>query len=440
MIQGHELFEQDNLTWLSDRNYLMGFYFDEDNEFNNEHRAFSGPVVATIAVVSIAILAILLIVLANNNTTSGKRNLANSQMMAKSTPTPIVTAVDVAKSYTDAYGNKDIESLYNDKKLRAEDLDFWDMYDNNEPMIVTHKEDDSEDLNGSKKNTETGDADEGSDNNAGEGSDGDADENADKDADEDSDEAADEEPEPTPTPEPEEELLKDVKLNTIDYTNLKKVNQQMSYYLNGNKISKLGVDINSDCGTVDFAALKQNGVDFVMLKVGARGYDSGVISMETNFERNLKAALENNLGVGLYFSSRAVTVAEATEEADYCMSQTYSYDIKYPIAFSYDGELFDESRTDILNRDDRTKMAEAFLKEIESQGYTAMIYGSEDYILDDIIPDKLLQRYDVMLNDSSSMPEYPYLYKMWKYNNNLSVPGIEGVTGYIISFVDYSGR
>lgn len=395
----------------------MGYFYNDDDEFNDAHRSFSVPVMGTIIAVSVIVLVILLLVFASNNSTSGHRNRANAEMMAKETPTPKVTAVDVAKSYTDVYGNKDIEGLYNDKKLRAEDFDFWDMYKNEDNVVTVEATPTPE---SSPKPEETPSPDSSST--------------------------------PTPSPSPseenekkdeaeeEDELLEGVRTNSIDFTSLKQVNDKMEYYLNGNKVSKLGIIISKESGVVDYSVLKDQGIDFVMLKVGGRGYDSGVINMEDNFERNLRGASEAGLGIGLYFSSRAVTVAEATEEADYCMSQVGDTKINYPIGFSFDGEMFDEARTDILDQEDRTRMAESFLREVESQGYVPVIYGSEDYILEDIIPDKLLQRYDVMLNDTSSIPKYPYFFKLWNYKNNLSIQGVEGMTGYVISFVDYSSR
>ena len=383
----------------------MAFFNNDNDDFNSEHHAFSGPVLLTIGLVSGAILVILLIVLASNNSMSGKRNFQNQTMLNKATPTPeFMTAADVAAAYTDEYGNKDIERLYRDKKLRAEDFDFWNMYDNDK-HFTPH------------------------------------DERADEEADR-TEETPSLSPSPSPTPEgsPEPELLKNVELNKLDFTNIKSVNDQMGYYIDGNKISKLGVDISEENGVVDFGLLKANGVDFVMLRAGSRGYDSGLIKPDNEFEKNIKAASEEGLDIGVYFSSRAVTVEEATQEASFCVEHMEEYKVKYPVCFYFEGELFDSARTDTLEREDRTKMAEAFLSYVSNHGYTGALYGTQKYVLEDLVPDGILKKYDVALIDSNKIPEYPYQYKLWKYSGNEMIPGLEKPGAYIISFVDYAGR
>lgn len=390
----------------------MSQNYQDDDEFNSSHRSFSGPVLVAIGVVSGLILVILLLVLATNNTNSGKNNLKNTQMKNPQSTEAPQTAEDVARSYTDAYGNKDIEALYRDGKLRADDLDFWNMYGDKSSVIK------SQDVESTPKALE---------------------EESEEEESLKSTPDADETPTPSATPEVEE-LIEDIKLNTLDYTNLKTVNQRMHYYVNGNEISKLGVVISEDSGIVDFQALKSNEIDFVMIKVGSRGYDSGVISLDSNFLQNIKAADEAGVKVGLYFSSRAVTVQEAIDEANYCIDQASGYKISYPIAFEFEGKLFDETRTDFLDEDGLTKMADAFLKQVEGRGYEAILAGNEDYLLKETKPEKLLHDFSVCLDDQGSMPTFPYQFKMWKYLTNVSVPGVEKPASYIISFVDYAGR
>lgn len=380
-----------------------------NDDFDDEQRAFSMPVVIMTAVVSGIILVILLIVFATNKT-SNKNPMLNPYLK---------NDLDKTNSTDNAYartGDEDYEDLYREGKLRAEDLDIWDMYGR----------DSSSDSSSSDSSEEPSEVS----------------------SDDETEDEASPSPSPSATSSPdkedsesdEDELLDGVKENTINYANLQIIDNKMVYKLNGEKISHLGVMISADNGIVDFATLKANGIDFVMIKVGSRGYSSGVINADDNFLRNVKAASENGLAIGLYFSSRAITVNEAREEAEYCISQTYEYDIKYPIAFVFEGELVDAARTDILERDELTKVADAFLTEVRLQGKNAIVYGDEKFLLKDLDPKNLLREYDVFLNDQSLMPEYKYQFKLWRYSVNQSIPGIERGGDYIISFVDYAGR
>ena len=386
-----------------------------DNEFENEHRAFSGPVMLTIGIVSGAILMILIFVFASNNATSGKNNLRNANLKAKATEEPDQTAIDIAANYTDENGKKDIEKLYKDKKLRAEDFDFWDIDNGSGTIRKSHSDDGIQDSTAS--------------------TDGNLSQNPESETD------SETSPMPDISPSPEkEELLKDVNENPLGFTNLKIVNNKMQYSVNNDIVSKLGADVSFDSGVVDFNMLKDNGVDFVMLKVGSRGYDSGLLTSDPNFDRNYKAAKEAGMGIGLYFASRAVNVEEAIEEADFCMNQVMGNGIDYPVAFVFEGQTFDNARTDVLDREGKTKVAEAFLKTIKNRGATPVLYGNEDYILNDIIPDNIIKEFDVYLSNQDSIPIYPYQYNMWKYIKNVVIPGIENPSSYIISFVDYQAR
>ena len=69
-----------------------------------------------------------------------------------------------------------------------------------------------------------------------------------------------------------------------------------------------------------------------MLKVGARGYSSGNIVSDENFQDNLKAAKKAGLDIGVYFCSQAVSKAEAREEADELLDAISGSSVKYPVA------------------------------------------------------------------------------------------------------------
>lgn len=389
---------------------MAGYYYTDDNKSNKRKKKARGPVVLTTLIVSGAVLAILLIVLATNNSSSGSRNFANNQMLNSASEPETTTALDVANGYVDEHGNKDIERLYEENKLRAEDLDIWNMYPDRGRASKT---DNTPKPSESEAPTDDPSASGSPDPSAS--------------------------PESTASPSPDG-LIEGVKPNNLDYTNIKVIDDKMTYSVDGNKISKLGVDISEDSGVVDFGMLKNNGIDFVMIKVGSRGYDSGVINEDANFERNIKAASENGLGIGLYFCSRAVTVNEASDEAKYCMAMSENYLVDYPIAYVYEGEVFDTARTDILTKEDLTKLADAFLSTVKNNGHTPAIYGNGDFILNSVEADKLLKNYDVWLYDTNLMTEYPYQFKLWKYKNSVMIPGMEKPGAYTVSFVDYSGR
>lgn len=378
---------------------------DEDNE-----RGISTPVIYTIVAVSALILIILAFVFISNN----QNNANRGTVQEKATPSPEKSSEEEIGF---PEGQKDIEALYKEHKLRSEDLDFWDMYQDNEPEILTE---DSQSPEPSAEST----------------------------------------PEPSTEPTDEEkaadgkhvlvsymdgtqewlEIDEDLPVNDYDFTKLKTKNGKMTYYDGNKKLSRLGIELSEDSGNVDFEALKEDGIDFVMLKVGERGYGTGLISTDINFTSNMEAAAKAGMDVGVYFCSQAVTVEEAVEEAKFVTDQLIPYDITFPVALRMESILSDTARTDILDAKQRTEIAEAFLNDVESAGYDPILYGERNFLLTEILPSELLKECEVWLTDQNPIPDYPYQFKMWEYAVGTTVSGVEKEVNMTISFVDYSRR
>ena len=68
--------------------------------------------------------------------------------------------------------------------------------------------------------------------------------------------------------------------NTYDYTKLVSQSGVMKYYVDGTKTSYFGLDISKTQGYIDYSKIAKEGVDFVMLRVGARGYSTGQLVMD----------------------------------------------------------------------------------------------------------------------------------------------------------------
>lgn len=367
-----------------------------------EERGGGTPVTYMIIGVSVIILVILSIVLVSNN----QKPAGNKVTAAAPSPQP-AESPEITFSEEEA----DIETLYREKKLRAEDLDIWDMYEETEPEVVA-------------------------------------------------------EPTSSPTPEPSHEptdeekaadgkhtlvsykdgtqewleISEDIPLHTYDFTKMKSVNGKMAYYEGNQKLSYLGVDLSKTNGTVDFETLKSNGVDFVMLQLGSRGYESGLVSLDENFVTNITEAQRVGLEVGVYFSSQAVTVEEAAEEAKFVTDNLIPYSINYPVAFKMEPIKNDTSRIDYLDTEQKTRIAEAFLSTVEREGYHTILYGDKQWLLTELLWEEILPDYEVWLNDKNALPDYPYQFKMWEYAGGETVAGVSTPVNYTISFVDYSRR
>ena len=80
-------------------------------------------------------------------------------------------------------------------------------------------------------------------------------------------------------------------------------------------VSKVyGIDVSYYQGNIDWKKVKNSGVEFVIIRVGYRGYGSaGTLVEDPKFKTYLDGATKAGLKVGVYFYTQAITTAEARQ-------------------------------------------------------------------------------------------------------------------------------
>ena len=235
-------------------------------------------------------------------------------------------------------------------------------------------------------------------------------------------------------------ISKYITKNIYDYTNLSDLDGIKEYTYNNRVVSAFGVDVSKDQGYIDYVKLQKAGVDFVMIRVGARGYSSGQITIDEYFEDNIRRASGAGLDIGVYFLSQAITEEEAEEEAELVIDKIKDYKLIYPVAFVMEYTEGDTARVEALNKNEKSMVARAFLKKIEEAEYKPILYGTKAWLIKYIELNKVVSDFDVWLSEDADMPTYPYEFTMWQYNKKGSISGISGDVSFNISFVDYSLR
>lgn len=229
--------------------------------------------------------------------------------------------------------------------------------------------------------------------------------------------------------------------NTFDFTRMEDNAGLKRYMENGRKISYVGVDISKHTGKIYFPSLKAAGIDYVMIRLGSRGYSSGQIALDENFKTNIDGALEAGLDVGIYFYSQAVSQDEAVQEANFVVQnlEPYRGKVKYPVAFNMGFVSNDKSRVEGLSREDKTNVTISFAEAVKAAGYVPMVYGDKEWLIKEVDLAKL-QDYDIWLSQEEDIPDYPYRYAMWQYDTDGILNGIDGGADLNICFVGYSER
>jgi len=210
------------------------------------------------------------------------------------------------------------------------------------------------------------------------------------------------------------------------------------YYENGELASYTGIDVSSFNGYIDFDAVKNYGIDFVIVRLGGRGYGSeGVIFEDDYALRNLTEARKAGLMVGAYFFSQAITPEEAVEEANFCLDLLDGFYLDYPLVF--DWETIDSSenpRTEDISAETLTECAKAFCDTVNNAGYIPCLYtdAKKSYMKFDL---SKLQGVDIWYAFYNDEPDMYYNYMMWQYSCTGYVDGIEGDVDLNICFKNY---
>jgi GH25 family lysozyme M1 (1,4-beta-N-acetylmuramidase) len=216
-----------------------------------------------------------------------------------------------------------------------------------------------------------------------------------------------------------------------------------------------GIDVShyqSDAGAIDWKAVKESGVTFAIIKCGGRSIGSdGKLYKDAAFEQNIVGALANGIQVGIYFFSQATTTAEASAEADYCLSLIQKYKITYPVAFDWEsGTGYRVNKAKISNTL-LTNICITFADKIAAAGYTPMIYFCRNDWYGRVNATALTSRYKVWLayyfkayyytsrqwQVGDDGPEFEYNYDMWQYGVTNTVAGINTYTDMDVAMFSY---
>lgn len=187
-----------------------------------------------------------------------------------------------------------------------------------------------------------------------------------------------------------------------------------------------GIDVSVFQGDINWDRVKSDGIDFAFIRVGGRGYGpNGVMFEDEKFYENCQNACNAGLDVGVYFFSQAISVEEAVEEAEFVLNAVKDFPITLPVVFDWETMDFSGARTEGIKGEQVTRFAEAFCNTVLNGGYEPMVYLNREfgyfiYNLEDV------SRYNIWLAEYSELPTFYYNYKVWQYDKNGVVDGIEG--------------
>ncbi len=192
-----------------------------------------------------------------------------------------------------------------------------------------------------------------------------------------------------------------------------------------NAETALGIDVSSFQKEVDWEQVAQAGIEYVMIRVGFRGYgEKGGLVEDKYAQANYQGAKNAGLKVGGYFFSQAITTDEAVEEAEYVLELTKDWEMDLPVGFDWECHT-QEYRTAGVDAQTLTDCTKAFCETIAENGQDVLIYVNPADSPKQMHWEELTQ-HGLWLGQYAETLDHPQKVAMWQYTNQGKVPGISG--------------
>jgi GH25 family lysozyme M1 (1,4-beta-N-acetylmuramidase) len=186
-----------------------------------------------------------------------------------------------------------------------------------------------------------------------------------------------------------------------------------------------GVDLSKWSNTVNFKALKDAGVDFVILRVGSN------TNIDPKFESYYKEAKKVGLDVGVYFftysSNKTGAVRDAKNVAKWLEGKT----LEYPVFFDVEDDTVNGYYPSTFSEEQLMELAHTFMTEMVNYGYYPGLYTNNKFLYTRFNEEKTLKLYDIWFARYAAegtdiaeyinkyVDEYSMTYSMWQYQGNV---------------------
>ena len=195
-------------------------------------------------------------------------------------------------------------------------------------------------------------------------------------------------------------------------------------------MTRNGIDVSKHQGNIDWTKVKNSGkVDFAILRAG---YGKDISQKDSKFEEYYAQCNANQIPVGAYWYSYAMSENEARQEAEVFLQVIKDKQFAYPIYFD-----LEEPKQFALGKAKCSAIAKAFLETVEQAGYFVGLYMSKSH-LESYITEEIRNRYAVWVaHYGVNKTNYAGQFGMWQKSDTGSVSGISGNMDLDECYQDY---
>ncbi len=178
-----------------------------------------------------------------------------------------------------------------------------------------------------------------------------------------------------------------------------------------------GIDVSEHNGKIDFAKVKQDGINFVIIRIGWIGNKENH-TIDTYFEENYKNAKANGLKVGFYVYSYVENETAMLSAINWVKKQISGKSYEYPIFLDVEDKQIAN-----LSKEIQTKLCKYFCDNFSNSG----VYANLDWFNNKLNVNELLN-YKIWLAQWTNANTHNAKFKvdLWQYADNGNVNGING--------------
>ena len=182
-------------------------------------------------------------------------------------------------------------------------------------------------------------------------------------------------------------------------------------------MSKKGIDVSEFQGKIDWEKVKNDGIEFAILRCGYGMDFSNQDDVE--YERNANECERLGIPYGVYLMSYANTVEKARSEAKHVLRLIEGRKISLGVWH----DIEDNGTSGAINKETLTNIINTFCNTIKNAGHRVGVYANLNW-LENKIEKTIKDNYDIWVAQYYSKCEYEGKYIMWQHTSSGKVNGI----------------
>lgn len=182
-----------------------------------------------------------------------------------------------------------------------------------------------------------------------------------------------------------------------------------------------GIDISVYQNNVNYQKLKDNGIEFAIIRLGYGKYSS---QKDKCFEKHYTGLKNVGIKVGAYLYSYAYEKEGAKLEAENTLKIIQGKQFELPIFYD-----MEESKQSKLGKQVLTQMANEWCQIIKNGGYKAGVYANLNWFKNYLDPNEIRSNKNYIwlaLWNNDEKPNVNFQIDFWQYTSEGKVEGING--------------